>query len=201
MRNDAPLLLPILRSRHQADLLTMLLLHPEHRYTVAELVRRLSIPQATVSKEVQRLAAAGIVTTEVVGRSRLIQPNTRSRLVPPLTELITLTYGPHVVVADEFVVLENVELVVIFGSWAARYHGQRGLPPNDIDVLVVGAPNRIAMYDAAQRAEARLGRPVNPTVCTPEQWAHPTEPFIQEIVSRPYEVVLDHRAGTDGSPT
>lgn len=200
MRSDAPLLLPILRSRHQADLLTMLLLHPEHRYTVADLVRRLSIPQATVSKEVQRLAEAGIVTTEVVGRSRLIQPDTQSRLVPPLTELIMLTYGPHVVVADEFAVLENVELVVIFGSWAARYHGQRGRPPNDVDVLIVGAPDRIAMYDAAQRAEARLGRPVNPAVCAPEQWAYPTEPFIKEIASRPYEVVLDHRAGTEGSP-
>jgi DNA-binding transcriptional ArsR family regulator len=199
MRSEAPRLLPILRSRHQAELLAMLLLHPERRYTVAELVRRLSIPQATVSKEVQRLAEAGIVTTEVVGRSRLIQPDSRSRLVPPLTELIALTYGPNVVVADEFALLQNVELVIIFGSWAARYHGQRGLPPNDVDVLIVGAPDRIAMYDKAQHAEARLGRPVNPTVCAPEQWAHPTEPFVQEIVSRPYEIVLDHRTGTEGS--
>jgi DNA-binding transcriptional ArsR family regulator len=201
MRSDAPRLLPILRSRHQADLLAVLLLHPEQKYTVADLVRRLHIPQATVSKEVQRLADAGILTTEVVGRSRLVQPNIQSRLVPPLTELITFTYGPHVVVADEFAALQNMDLVAIFGSWAARYQGQRGLPPNDIDVLVVGSPDRIAMYDAARRAEERLGWPVNPTICAPEQWAHPTEPFIQEIVSRPFEIVVDHRAEAAGSHT
>jgi predicted nucleotidyltransferase len=114
--------------------------------------------------------------------------------------MLTLTYGPHVVVADEFASLENVMLVVIFGSWAARYHGERGRPPNDVDVLVVGTPDRVAMYSAAQRAESRLGRQVNPVACPAELWAHPTEPFIQEIQSRPYVTVLGHGTGTAGGP-
>jgi len=176
----------------------MLLLHPEEEYTITELAQRLSIPQSTVSGEVHRLVDAGILTGRVVGRSRLVRANANSRLVEPLTELITLTYGPHVVVADEFAELENVKLVVIFGSWAARYHGEPGRPPNDVDVLVVGAPDRVAMYTAAQRAESRLGRQVNPTVCLPEQWVHPAEPFIQEILSRPYVTVLDRSTGTAG---
>lgn len=198
MRSDAPSLLPILRSQHQADLLTMLLLHPQEQYTITELAQRLSIPQSTVSGEVRRLVDAGILADRAVGRSRLVQANAQSRLVAPLTELLTLTYGPHVVVAEEFAGLENVMLVVIFGSWAARYHGERGRPPNDVDVLVVGAPDRIAMYTAAERAESRLGRQVNPTVCPPEQWAHPTEPFVREIRSRPYVTILDQVAGTSG---
>jgi len=48
-------------------------------------------------------------------------------VVGPLTELIVLTYGPHVVVADEFGDLQDVASVVIFGSWAALYRGRRGL--------------------------------------------------------------------------
>jgi DNA-binding transcriptional ArsR family regulator len=176
----------------------MLLLHPEQEYTITELAQRLSMPQSTVSGEVRRLADAGILAGRAVGRSRLVRANASSRLVEPLTELITLTYGPHVVVADEFAELESVVLVVIFGSWAGRYRGERGLPPNDVDVLVVGAPDRIAMYTAAERAESRLSRRVNPTVCPPEQWAHPTEPFIREIQSRPYVTILDHAAGTAG---
>jgi hypothetical protein len=35
MRSDAPRLLPVLRSQPQADLLAMLLLHPEQEYTIA----------------------------------------------------------------------------------------------------------------------------------------------------------------------
>jgi DNA-binding transcriptional ArsR family regulator len=194
MRSDAPRLLPVLRSQHQAELLAMLLLHPEREYTIADLTQRLRIPQSTVSGEVRRLADAGILTVRPVGRSRLVRANASSRLVGPLTELVTLTYGPHVVIADEFADLQDVASVVIFGSWAARYQGQRGMPPDDVDVLVVGAPDRIAMYGAAERAESRLGRPVNPTVCSPDQWAQPAEPFIVEVKSRPYVTVIDDAA-------
>jgi DNA-binding transcriptional ArsR family regulator len=198
MRSEAPRLLPVLRSQHQADLLTVLLLHPDKEYTISDLAQRLSVPQSTVSGEVRRLVDAGILAVRPVGRSRLVSANSSSRLAGPLTELLTLTYGPHVVVADEFAGLEDVALVVIFGSWAARYHGQRGQPPNDVDVLVVGTPDRVAMYTAADRAESRLGRPVNPTVCSADQWAHPTEPFILEIKSRPYVSIIDHSAGATG---
>jgi DNA-binding transcriptional ArsR family regulator len=200
MRSDAPRLLPVLRSQHQADLLTMLLLHPTQEFTISDLARRLSVPQSTVSGEVRRLADAGILADRAVGRARLVRANASSRLVGPLTELLTLTYGPHVVIADEFAALEGALEVVIFGSWAARYYGERGLPPNDVDVLVVGTPNRVAMYAAAERAESRLSRPVNPVTCPPEQWARPAEPFIREIKSRPYVTILDDASDTGGGP-
>jgi hypothetical protein len=32
---------------------------------------------------------------------------------------------------------------------------------------------------------------VNPTICPPEQWARPTEPFITEIRSRPYVTIIN----------
>jgi DNA-binding transcriptional ArsR family regulator len=198
MRSDAPILLPVLRSQHQADLLTLLLLHPDEEYTIAELAKRLSTPQSTVSGEVRRLADADIVAVRPVGRSRLVSANKSSQLAGPLTELVTLTYGPHVVVADEFAVLQGALLVVIFGSWAARYNGERGRTPNDVDVLVVGRPDRVAMYTAADRAEARLGRQVSATVCSPEEWANPTEPLVREIKARPYVTVIDHSAAAGG---
>jgi DNA-binding transcriptional ArsR family regulator len=178
----------------------MLLLHPAQEFTITELARRLSVPQSTVSGEVRRLVDAGILADRAVGRARLVRANSSSRLVGPLTELLTLTYGPHVVIADEFAALEGAVQVVIFGSWAARYHGERGLPPNDVDVLVVGTPDRVAMYSAAEHAESRLNQPVNPVVCPPDQWARPAEPFIREIKSRPYVTVLDRATDTAGGP-
>jgi predicted transcriptional regulator len=69
MRSDAPRLLPVLRSQHQADLLTMLLLHPAQEFTISELARRLSVPQSTVSGEARRLADAGILADRAVGRA------------------------------------------------------------------------------------------------------------------------------------
>lgn len=181
----------MLRSRHQADLLTLVLLHPDREYAISDLARRLSIPQSTVSGEVRRLTDAGILTVRSVGRSRLVQANTDSRLVPALTELLLVTFGPPVVIGEEFAGVAGVSRVVLFGSWAARYHGERGRTPTDVDVLVVGSPDRMALYEAAQRAEARLEHPVNPTAVPAEQWDHPTDAFIQEIRSRPYVTVID----------
>jgi DNA-directed RNA polymerase specialized sigma24 family protein len=55
MRSEAPPLMPIFRSRHQADLLAWLLLHPDREYTTTELARRLGVPLTTLHREVQRL--------------------------------------------------------------------------------------------------------------------------------------------------
>ena len=194
MRSEPPRLLPILRSRHQADILTQLLLHPDEDYTITELSSRLSIPQSTVSTEVQRLAEAGLLAVRAVGRARLIRANTDSKLVGPLTELLTLTFGPHVVIADEFAHVANADRVLIYGSWAARYHGHRGRPPNDVDVLVIGSPDRTAVHAAADRAERRLGMPVNPVVCPPRRWAAAADPLIQEIQASPHVTVLERDA-------
>jgi DNA-binding transcriptional ArsR family regulator len=194
MRSVAPKLLPIFRSRHQADILTRLLLHPDEEYTVTELSATLSIPQSTISTEVQRLADADLLAVRAVGRSRLIRANTDSKLVGPLTELLTLTFGPHVVIADEFAQLANAKRVLIYGSWAARYRGHRGRPPNDVDVLVIGSPDRTAMHAAASRAENRLGMQVNPVVCSPERWAAAADPLVQEIQASPQVTVLDRDA-------
>ena len=55
----------------------------------------------------------------------------------------------------------------IFGSLAARYLGDPGETPHDIDVLVVGDKvSRLQVSAAAQRAEARLRIPVQTVVAT-----------------------------------
>jgi DNA-binding transcriptional ArsR family regulator len=185
MRSKAPPLLPVLRSRHQADLLTMLLLHPEREYTQTELASLLRAPLTTVQREVERLADAGLVTERRVGRARLIQTNQRSRYIRPLTELMTIAFGPHVVLGEEFADIAGAEAVAIYGSWAARYHGQPGTAPNDLDVLVVGHPDRGDIYAAAERAERRLSVPVNPTVCNPQRWNEATDAFTQQVKSAP----------------
>jgi DNA-binding transcriptional ArsR family regulator len=177
--------MPIFRSRHQAELLSVLLLHPNRDYTVSELARALHVPLSTLHREAQRLERAGIVTSRTVGRARLLRANTGNRLLRPLTDLITATFGPHTVVAEEFRTVPGVERLLIFGSWAARYHGDFGPPPNDIDVLIVGRPDRSMVYDAADRAQDRLDLPVNPTICSPTRWSDPADTFIQQVRSSP----------------
>jgi hypothetical protein len=37
------------------------------------------------------------------------------------------------------------------------------------------------MYEAAERAEQRLGLPVNPVLCSQERWLAAADPLIQQI--------------------
>jgi AraC-like DNA-binding protein len=180
MRSPAPPLMPIFRSQHQASLLAWLLLHPQQEYTLTDLARRLDVPLTTLQREAQRLVQAGLLRDRTVGRARLLQANTDNRAAAPLTQLLELTFGPETVIGEEFVI-PGAERILIFGSWAERYHGKPGVQPNDVDVLVIGGPSRADVYDAADRAAERLGLQVNPVIRTSQEWAEDADPLIAQI--------------------
>jgi len=190
MRSTAPALLPVFRSQLQADILAALLLNPGREYSLTELAQRFGAPLSTVHGEVRRLTEAGLLRRRNVGRSALVQANLGNRLVGPLTELLFLSWGPLQVIADEFAELEGAERVLIFGSWAARYQQRPGPPPHDLDVLVVGRPTRASVYDAADRAQQRLGMPVNPVIRPAEAWRDAADPLVQQIQSGPTVGIL-----------
>ena len=197
MRSAAPALLPVFRSQLQADILAALLLFPEREYSVTDLAQRFDAPLSTVHGEIKRLTEAGLLRRRNVGRSALVQANPGNRLVGPLAELLFLSWGPPQVVAEDFAELDGAERVLIFGSWAARYLQQHGPPPHDLDVLVVGRPAREAVYDAADRAQQRLGMPVNPVIRTGDAWREAADPLVQQIQSGPFVVVLMPDDATD----
>lgn len=167
-----------------------LLLHPDQEYGVSDLAARLGVPLSTLHREVVRLDEAGLITSRTLGRNRLLRANADHPAAPALTRLLEVTFGPRVVVAEEFAIL-GAEQVLIFGSWAARYAGQAGPPPHDIDVLVVGKVDRADLYDAADRAHASLGIEVNPAVRSVKQWNDPADALVAQIKASAFTVVLD----------
>ena len=145
-----------------------------------------------------RLTEAGLLSRRHIGRSTMVRANSENRLVAPLTELLLLSWGPQQVIADEFAGIGGTEQVLIFGSWAARYRQQPGPLPHDLDVLVVGVPERSVVYDAADRAQQRLAMPVNPVIRTGSAWSQPTDALIRQIRAQPHVIVL-MADGTGGS--
>lgn len=184
MRAEAPALLPILRSRHQAELLTLLLLHPGTEYSITELSEKLGIPLTTVQREVNRFLPVCLITERRAGRTREVSANPKSRYARSLTELLTLAFGPHIVIGEEFADIPATG-VAIYGSWAARYNDVPGPAPADVDILVIGEPSRPDIYDAADRAEQRVGFPVNVTISSLDRWTAAPDALIQQIQSAP----------------
>ena len=130
------------------------------------------------------------MVTEKVGPIRFVRAGVDHPLYDSVRRIILATYGPPIVVAEEFADIEGADAVVLFGSWAARYAGEPGRAPNDIDVLVVGSADRDVVDEAAERVERRIGMPVQATVRTRSQWELSRESFIHEIKSRTMVPVL-----------
>jgi predicted nucleotidyltransferase len=182
--------MPVFRSAVQAEVLAALLLYPAVERPLTDLAALVGAPLSTVHAEVSRLVTAGILAERSLGRSRLLRANTANPAVAPLTQLLLLTYGPKTVVAEEFAEVDGVERVILYGSWAARYLGTPGPPPRDVDVLVVGTAGRADVYDAADRAEARIGLPVHPVLVSAAAFEAGETPLLREVKVAPYVVVI-----------
>ncbi|MFI9783494.1 MarR family transcriptional regulator [Kitasatospora sp. NPDC051984] len=186
MQTPPPALLPLLRTPFQGELLAWLYLHPREEASLAELASRFGVSSATASREADRLVEAELITARRHGNLRLLRANTTGRLAGPLTELFALTYGPIAVLGDLLLPLAGVEEAHIYGSWAARYTGEHGGVPNDVDVLVVGNPDEDDLYEAARKAERLLYREVNVHRVSPARWQEPgTDPFLSGVRRRP----------------
>lgn len=188
MRTEPPTLLPLLRSQVQGNLLALTYLNPTQEYTVTEASRRVGASVKATQQEVDRLVAAGILADRRHGNNRLVRAVTDSPLSRPLTDLLAVTYGPLPVMTEELRRVPGIDSAYLYGSWAARYSGEPGAPPNDVDVIVVGEADPDELDLAAQRAEARLGgREVNIRRVRARVWEQPThaDAFLASVRSRP----------------
>ena len=185
MKVSASSLAPILRSDTQGRIYAQVMRDPEDEHSLTDLARLTNTSLPTVQREISRAEAAGIMTARTVGRSRLVKANSTHPLYDAIAKIVLTTYGPPAIVGDLLSGLRGVDEVYLFGSWAARYQGTPGRWPNDIDVLVVGRPDRDEIHDQAEKAERRLGQPVQVTFRSRAQWRDSKDPFVTELKSRP----------------
>jgi len=171
-----------MRSRNQLQLLATLVLAPTRVWSMAELVEHTDIPQPSVSRELRRLADAGLLHISGRVNARQVQANTESVIFPELHGLMLKTVGPKPILEDALGQVEGIERAAIYGSWARRYRGgQAGLEPQDIDLLVVGTPDVDRLRAIVDHAAKILGRDVNPTVLTKQEWARSRSGFITQL--------------------
>jgi DNA-binding transcriptional ArsR family regulator len=185
-RRPTPSLLPILRSQQQGEVLALLLGDPDLELSLTEIAARTGTPHPSVHREIQRAEQAGLVTSRKIGSTRLVRANTASPYYAGLAEVLTRAFGVPVVLAEVLGPLRGISAAYVYGSWAARHEGQTGQRPvGDIDVLILGDPDRDQLYAALSAAEERLGRPVQATIRDPAWLDSGTGSFHDTVTSRP----------------
>ena len=184
MTRKASVLAPVLRSETQARLLAAVLLQPDREASIAALARETGSDPGNLHSEVERLVQAGILADRRVGRTRLLRAGD-SALVGPLADLLLLGYGPKTAVEDALTDTPDIEQAFIGGSWAARYHGQAGAFPHDVDVIVVGKPNRDDVTEAVIEALRAVGHDGQVIFRSPTAWREAKDTFTRTAKDSP----------------
>jgi DNA-binding transcriptional ArsR family regulator len=185
-RSPAPLLLPVLRSQQQGEILALLLGDPELELSLTEISQRTGAPHPSVHREVQRAEQAGLVTSRKVGNTRLVRANPDSPYYAGLADVLTRAFGVPAVLAEALRHVGGIDQAYIYGSWAARHAGQAGQRPvADIDVLILGSPDRDQLYEALSAVETRLGRPVQATIRETDWLNSGSGAFYETVIGRP----------------
>lgn len=191
MKQASPTLLPLLRTRTQGEMMAAIFLDPEREHTVTELAAIVGAHRVTALREVDRLQDSGLVATRRIGNTKVVRALTDNVVYRPLRDLLAVTFGPIGILRGRLSAVPGIERALIYGSWAARYHESPGAVPGDIDVLVIGAPDRDALDDAVEAAEQTLRREVNVRTVTPEDWAADHGPFKRTINQSPMVTLID----------
>jgi DNA-binding transcriptional ArsR family regulator len=196
MNRATPQLLPILRSQQQGEILALIFAGEDLSPT--QIAERTGFPYASVHREIERAEQAGLIVSRRIGRTRLISPSADSPYLPDLGRVLVRAFGPPYVLADALRHIGGIDRAVLFGSWAAHATGHpTGRPVADIDLLVLGEPDRDDLYAAVSVAETRLGRPIQVVVREPDWWDTGTGAFHDDVTSSPV-VELTRRDQDDG---
>ena len=177
MQRKAPPLLPLFRSRSLVLLLAHLLLREEDSLeSVSQLAVKLDLASSTVQRDVELLEQVGIVRSLRVGRTRVVSADPGCSSLGELRALFAKVYGPPQILSELLADVSGLSESFIFGSWAARYQGEAGPAPGDIDLLVIGEEKKLdanRVYEAARIASDGLFHLVSLNL-TPRRRAHRT---------------------------
>ena len=170
----------------QSRLFIWLFGQPERAFHLSELRRLTGLGSASLQRELNRLAAAGLVDSRPVGNLRRFQANAQSPVFAELVALTRKTLGTVPVLRDALLpLMPDLQGAWVYGSVAKQTDTAR----SDIDVMLVGTHLLLGNVLACLApAEAQLGRKINPSCYSPEEFerrrAEP-DSFVNRVLSQP----------------
>ena len=168
-------------------------------FHLSELRRLTGLGSASLQRELNRLAGAGLVLSERVGNQRRFQANRTSLVFGELEGLTRKTLGAAPVLREALLPLGNrLKAAWIYGSVAK----QSDTASSDIDVMLVG--DNMPMADVLAcltPLEAQLGRKINPACYTPKKFQRRrTDPasFVSRVFAQPTVALVGEGLGGAG---
>jgi len=155
-------------SRTQQRVLGLLFGNSDRSFFATEIFDRTGGGRGTVQRELARLVSSGLVLMTRIGNQTHYRANEASPIFSELRSIIVKTSGIAEPIREALAPLAaRIDLALIYAS-VARNEAHAA---SDIDLLVVASDFTLEqLFSRLARAERSVGRKVNPTLLTPDEF-------------------------------
>ena len=173
-------------SKTQQRVLALLFGQAQRSFYANEIIAFAAIGSGAVQRELAKLVKSALVTVKKVGNQKHYQANRNAPIFDELRSIVLKTFG----VADVLRVAlqpywQEIDLVFVYGSMAKGTEHAH----SDIDLMVIGSmASNTQLLAALQPAQQQLGRSINPTLYTRQEWRQRIDDgksFVVRILEQP----------------
>jgi predicted nucleotidyltransferase len=165
----------------RVKVLAFLLLNAAEECHMREIARRAGVPLQAAQRELENLERIALVQRAKRGRQVFFRVDASHPLFADLRALLLKSDGLSIPLRQALERVSGVQAAAVYGSVAAGTDTGR----SDIDLIVVGSADAVALHEAVSAVEDRLGRPVNYTLLTSKELAtrkRRNEPFLTRVL-------------------
>ena len=178
----ADALFPKVRQR----ILAVLFGAPDRSFYANEVIALAASGTGAVQRELASLSESGLLTVNKQGNQKHYQANANAPVFAELRSLVLKTMGLADVLRNALSPLAaQIDFAFVYGSVAR----QQETAQSDVDVMIVSATLGYGeVFGALEDAAVSLGRKVNPTLYTPQEWSKrlaQDSAFVTRVVQQP----------------
>lgn len=171
--------------------MTLLLTRSNEEFYLRQITAEAKTGSGATQRELATLVGSGIIDRREKGKKVFYQANRKSPIFKELGSLLTKTAGAGEAVKKVLTSIKNyVNVAFLYGSAAEGAFRSAG---SDIDLMVIGKASFSKVSSVLRPAEELLGREINPSVYTAEEFKKKLgakHPFILNVLKRPKVYIL-----------
>jgi predicted nucleotidyltransferase len=171
-----------LRSKNTKAILGYMFLHEDAELYVNEMARKFSLDDGNLSRKLKELEREGILKCRERGHERYYSLNRNYSLLKEYKGIVLKTVGLEQKLRDGLAKISGIEQAFIFGSYA----GGTMDAASDVDLLVVGGHDTLALQKAVAATQKEIDREINVISLDSREYTEKLkkDPFLRSLAKK-----------------
>jgi predicted nucleotidyltransferase len=139
------------------QVLAFFFLNAKKSLYLKELSDQLNIDNGNLSRYLNSLVSEGVLKATEEGRQKYFSVNTSYPVLTELKKMLAINVLPEHILRETFSKIKGLEKAYLFGSYASGKFNDK----SDLDILLIGSHDPIAVRRELTPLQKRLGREIN----------------------------------------